>query len=47
MQYEIELIKYIWNNTIFIYLYSIFFYQMIIMWKFDNGQNFFITANSL
>ena len=36
---------YIWNNSILIYLYNIFFYQMIIMLKSGNGQNFFITAN--
>ena len=27
--------------------YNIFFYHMIIMLKSGNGQNFFITANSL
>ena len=45
MQYEIDV--YIWNNSILIHLYNIFFYQMIVMWKSGNGQNFFITANSL
>ena len=38
---------YIWNNSILIHLYNIFFYQMIIMWKSGNGKNFFVTANSL
>ena len=40
---------YIWNNSILIqmYMYNIFFYQMIIMWKSRTGQNFLITANSL
>ena len=38
---------YIWNNSILIHLYYIFFYQMIIMLKSGIGQNFFITANSL
>ena len=48
MQYEIELINvFIWNNNILIHLHNIFFYQMIIMWKSGNGQNFFIPANSL
>ena len=37
----------IWNNSILIHLYNIFFYQMIIMLKSGNGQNFFKTANSL
>ena len=35
MQYEIELM-YIWNNSILIHLYNIFFYQMIIMLKSGN-----------
>ena len=35
---------YIWNNSILIHLYNIFFYQMSIMLKSGNGQNFFITA---
>ena len=39
--------EYIWNNSILIHLYNIFFYQMIMMWKSGTGQNFFITANSL
>ena len=30
---------YIWNNSILIHLYNIFFYQMIIMLKSGNGQN--------
>ena len=38
---------YIWNNSILIHLYNIFFYNMIIMLKSGNGRNFFITANSL
>ena len=38
---------YIWNNSIFNHLYNIFFHKLIIMWKSGNGQNFFITANSL
>ena len=38
---------YIWNNSILIHLFNIFFYQMIIISKSGNGQNFFITANSL
>ena len=33
MQYEIELTVYIWNNSILIHLYNIFFNQMIILWK--------------
>ena len=36
-----------WNNSILIDLYNIIIYQLIIMWKSGNGQNFFITANSL
>ena len=35
------------ENSILIHLYNIFFYQMIIMLKSGNGQNFFLTANSL
>ena len=31
--------EYIWNNSILIHLYNIFFYQMIIMLKSGNGQN--------
>ena len=38
---------YIWNNSILIHLYNIFFYHMTMMWKSDTGQNFLITANSL
>ena len=44
MQYEIELI---WNNSILIHMYNIFFYQIIMMWKSGTGLNFLITANSL
>ena len=38
---------YIWNNSLKIHLYNIFFYQMIIMWKPGTGQYFIIKANSL
>ena len=38
---------YIWNDSILIHLYNIFFYQTIIMLKSGNGQNFLLTANSL
>ena len=38
---------YIWNNSILIHKYIIFFYQMIMMWKSGTGHNFLITANSL
>ena len=47
MQYEIELMYTFGIIAFLIHLYNIFFWQMIIMWKSGNGQNFFITANSL
>ena len=39
MQYKIGTDVYIWNNSILIRLYNIFFYQMIIMLKSGNSQN--------
>ena len=47
MQYKIELMYTFWNNSISIHLYNIFFYQMNIMLKTSNGQNFFITSDLL
>ena len=47
MQYESELMYTFFNNSILIHLYNIFLYQMIIMLKSGNGQNFFKPANSL
>ena len=47
MQYEYKLMYTFGMNSILIHLYNIFFYQMIIVLKSGNGQNFFITANSL
>ena len=37
---------YIWNNSIGIIFYHIFFYQLIMMWKPATGSHFLITANS-
>ena len=45
MHYDIELMYTFGMITFQFHLYNIFFYQMIIVWKSGNGQNFFITAN--
>ena len=37
---------YIWNTSILIHMFNIFFYQMIMMWKSGTGQNLLTTANS-
>ena len=47
MQYEAEPMYTFETMAFLIYLYDIFFYQMIMMLKCGTGQNFFITANSL
>ena len=36
-----------WNNSILIDLYNIIIYQLIIMWKSGNGQNFVITNSQI
>ena len=46
MQYEIELM-YTFGIIAFKFMYNIFFYQMIMMWKPGTGPHFVITANSL